>query len=116
MSRKNRRKKLRLKREKRGSCPRAKVNKRTGTRTKYLGHRVRDIGRAGLDSPKEFRGIMRAILHDYRKGCISKSKARGRLLLLYRLTFPEKNSKVRKLSPSTLARLRREIKEAMRRI
>ncbi len=82
----------------------------------YLGRRVRDVGKEGLDKPKEFRGIKKAILRDYKTGKISKKKARGRLLLLLRLTYIENNSKVRKISPKTRKRLREEIREAMRRL
>lgn len=100
----------------RGACPLPKVNPRTRRRTKYLGHRVRDVRGAGLDSPSEFRGILRDILRDYRRGCISEATARGRLLLLYRLTFPRHNRKARRISARTRQRLRREILRAMERL
>ena len=95
------------------SCPLPRRNPMTGRKTKYLGHRVRDVGGAGLDSPQEFRGILRDILRDYRRGCISEGTARGRLLLLYRLTYPSKNRKARRISPRTRRRLRAMIKQAM---
>jgi len=82
------------------------------TRYKYLGKKVRDIPPRGLTSPKEVRGILKAILRDYRSGRISAKKARGRLLLLYRLTYASKNSKLR-ASRRTRVILRNEIKHAM---
>jgi len=48
----------------------------------YLGKRVRDIGRPGLDRESEVRGICRAILRDYRKRRISYRTAMSRLNLL----------------------------------
>ncbi|MFA4641217.1 hypothetical protein [Pyrococcus kukulkanii] len=83
---------------------------------KYLGKRVRDIGKKGLDRPSEFRAIMKAIVRDYRKRRISKQTAKGRLLLLYRLTFKKNNKKLKNVSVKTLSRLRREIREAMSRL
>ena len=100
----------------RGSCPLPKVNPRTGRVTKYLGHRVPDVAGAGLDSPREFRQILKNIVRDYKSGCISRATARGRLLLLYRLTYPSKNQKIRKLSPRTRQELRAEIRRAMERL
>lgn len=99
---------LRLRGSRRGRCPGPRRNHRTGRVTKYLGHRVPDIGGAGLDSPREFRAIKNAVLQDYRNGCISMSTARGRLLLLYRLTYPSHNSKARNISPRTREALRGE--------
>lgn len=103
-------------RSKRGSCPLPRVNPRTGRVTKYLGHRVKDVKGAGLDSPEEYRGILREILRDYRAGCISERTACGRLLLLYRLTFPEHNSKASRIPAKVRQELRREIKRAMERL
>lgn len=101
---------------KRGSCPLPGVNPRTGRAAKYLGHRVRDVGGPGLDSPSEFRGILRAVLRDYRRGCISGETARGRLLLLYRLTYPRHNRGAAKIPAAARRRLRREILGALRRL
>ena len=81
---------------------------------KYLGKRVEDIGNNGLDHPEEFRGILKCILSDYERGKISKDTAKGRLLLLYRLTFPEHNHKVSKIPEKELKEIRKEIKEAMK--
>lgn len=103
-------------RGKRGSCPLPRVNPRTGRVTKYLGHRVPDVAGAGLDSPKEFRQILKGIMRDYRTGCISRATARGRLLLLYRLTYPSKNRKVQKLSPRARQELRAEIRRALEKL
>ena len=85
-------------------------------RNKYLGKRVRDTGLKGLDRPREYRDIMKAILDDARKGRIKRSTARGRLLLLYKLTYPEHNSKARGISSRTRERLRREIRRVMREV
>ena len=90
-----------------------KVNPRTGRRTKYLGHRVPDVRGAGLDSPSEFRRIKQEILEDYREGRIRKNTARGRLLLLLRLTYVKHNRNARNISPDTRRELRKEIREAM---
>ena len=97
-------------------CPLPRTNPRTGRKTKYIGHRVRDIKGAGLDSPTEYRGILKGILRDYRDGCISRATARGRLLLLYRLTYPKHNSKARKIPATTRESLRQEIKRALARL
>lgn len=88
--------------------------KKSNSRYVYLGKRVPDVGKPGLDRPSEFRRIERAIVRDYKSGKISKQKARGRLLLLYRLTDPRKNSKVRGWSPRTRQSVRVEIRQAMR--
>ena len=96
--------------------------RRSAKRNKYLGRGcknppcVRDIGRRGLDSPREFRGIMRRILRDYRAGRISRRTARGRLLLLYRLTYPRHNRKVSRMSARARRRIRDEIRRAMRKV
>lgn len=81
----------------------------------YLGKRVRDTGRRGLDRPKEFIGIAKAIARDYKAGRISKRKALGRYMLLMRLTSPKHNRKVRSWSPKTRARVRAEIRRIERR-
>ena len=86
------------------------------TKYKYLGKKVKDRGRKGLDSAKEFYDIIRAIVRDYRGGIISKETARGRLLLLYRLSFKKNNSKIKHLSNKTLERIRKRIKEEMSRL
>jgi len=83
------------------------------SRFKYLGKRVKDIALEGLDSPSEFYGILKAIIHDYKRGRITKSTARGRLLLLFRLTYPEKNKKVKRLAGSTRREIRKKIRLTM---
>ena len=83
------------------------------TRYKYLGRRVKDRREKGLDSAREFYDIMKAIMRDYKAGRISARTARGRLLLLYRLSFKKNNSKIRHLKNSTLQKIRRRIKELM---
>ena len=85
-----------------------------GNRYVYLGKRVRDIRPKGLTHAKEVLGIKKAILRDYRAGRISAKKARGRLLLLYRLV--RKDRDLRKLSSSTRKKLLGSIKAAMRKI
>ncbi len=85
----------------------------SGRRYKYLGRRVKDRGKKGLDSASEFYGIMKAIIRDWKAGRISAKTARGRLLLLYRLSFKKNNSKIQHLSNSTLQRIRRRIKKLM---
>jgi len=100
----------------RGRCPGPRVNPRTGTKTKYLGHRVPDVAGPGLDHPSEFRGIIREILRDYSGGCISRRTALGRLKLLYRLTHPSRNRKASRIPSGARRRLREEIKRAMERI
>ncbi len=82
-------------------------------RYKYLGKKVRDVGRRGLDRPVEYRRIKDEIVRDYRAGRISAKTAQGRLLLLYRLV--DKNSKLR-ASASTKRRLKSEIRAAMREV
>ena len=84
------------------------------TKYKYLGVKVRDIGKEGLDSPEEFKQIADAIIRDYKNGEIDEATARGRLLLLYRLTYPTKNKKVRSWSASTRRRIRNYILHLMR--
>ena len=85
-------------------------------RYKYLGRKVKDIRMKGLDSPKEFIKIAKYIVKQARAGTISRQKARGRLLLLYRLTSPKKNRKVAWWSRRTRVMVRNFIKKCMRSI
>ena len=85
-------------------------------RYKYLGKKVKDVGACGLDRPSEYYGIIRAIMRDYKNGEISKATARGRLLLLYRLTYPSKNSKARSIPPAERERIRERIIKAMEKL
>ena len=48
----------------------------------YLGKRVKDTGKPGLDSVREVLGIVRAIMLDYRLKRISKKLAMRRLSIL----------------------------------
>jgi len=57
-------------------------NPRTGRKTVYLGHRVKDTRKPGLDTLTEVRGIALAIKRDYKNGRISRRKAMARLNLL----------------------------------
>ena len=65
-----------------------KKNPRTGRRTVYLGHRVRDVSKPGLDSLKEVENICKAILNDYRRGRISAREANGRFARLHNTIIP----------------------------
>ncbi|MEM4039227.1 MAG: hypothetical protein QXS58_01375 [Thermoplasmata archaeon] len=85
-------------------------------RTVYLRKRVRDVRKKGLDSVSEFYGIMREIMKDYRLGKISAKKARGRLLLLYRLTFRRKNRKVASIPKKWRLKIREDIRKLMKKI
>ena len=78
---------------------------------KYLGRRVKDTRKKGLDSIREYKDLAEAILRDYRYGRISKKTAQGRLLLLYRLVY--NNSKLR-VSKESKDRLAEWIKKKMR--
>lgn len=84
-----------------------------GRKNVYLGTRVKDVGKEGLDDPREFRGIMRAIENDLKNRRIDIQEARGRLLLLYRLTDPSKNKKVRNWSERTRTQIQQEIRRKM---
>ena len=89
---------------------------RRKSRYKYLGRRVKDRGKKGLDSASEFYDIAKAIMRDWKAGRISAGTARGRLLLLYRLSFKKNNSKIQHLSNKTLQRIRKHIKELMKEV
>ena len=80
---------------------------------KYLGKKVKDARKSGLDSISEFERIKKSIVEDYKAGRIDQKKARGRLLLLYRLTFKDKNSKIEHIPESKLKRLRDRIRDTM---
>ncbi|MEM4460650.1 MAG: hypothetical protein QXY70_00755 [Nanopusillaceae archaeon] len=82
-------------------------------RTVYLGKRVRDVRKKGLDSISEFYGIMREIMRDYRLGRINAKKAKGRLLLLYLLTFRRKNKNVMAIPKKQRIKIRNDIKKLL---
>ena len=71
-----------------GERKKMRKNPRTGRRTVYLGHRVRDTGEAGLDSLREVRDICEEIIEDYRKGRITKKQASGRFARLHNTVLP----------------------------
>lgn len=76
---------------------------------KYLGKKVKDFGKVGLDRPKEFIQIAKKIKSDVKSGRISKKTARGRFGLLSRLLNPKKNSKIRGWSKRTRERVKTAI-------
>ena len=86
------------------------------TKYKYLGRKVKDRGKKGLDSAKEFYDMIKAIVRDYKSREISKETARGRLLLFYRLSFKKNNSKIKHLSNKTPQRIRERIRQEMSRL
>lgn len=67
--------------------------RRGGRRNVYLGKRVKDVRKPGLDTLTEVRGICRAILNDYKCGKISKKTASGRFARLHNAIIP-RNSKL----------------------
>ncbi len=79
----------------------------------YLGVNVSDIGKKGLSNKKEFEEIIKAILSDYNKGKITKKIAKGRLLLLYHLTYKKNNSNLR-ISRKTASEIRKIIRSMMK--
>ncbi|RLF66768.1 MAG: hypothetical protein DRN30_01520 [Thermoplasmata archaeon] len=85
----------------------------TMAKTKYLGKRVKDIRKKGLDTLSEYYNIMKAVIKDYRSHRISRNVAKGRLLLLYRLSFKKNNSKIKHLATKSLNALRQKLKKAM---
>jgi len=81
----------------------------------YLGVRVKDIGRKGLSHATEIKRIADKIYDDYKKHRISRNTARGRLLLLYKLSFKKNNSRL-VTSGRGLAIIRKYIRNLMSRI
>ena len=81
---------------------------------RYLGKRVPDIRKHGLDTATEVREIARLIEVDYRKKRISYRTAMARYNLLELLL--KKNKKLAHLSPGTKESLRREIEDYKERI
>jgi len=62
-------------------------------RNVYLGTKVKDIGRKGLDTLKEVEGICKAILKDFKTHKITYAKAVRRLVFL-KTTVIKRNSKL----------------------
>lgn len=73
----------------------------------YLGRRVPDTGRKGLDNLNELRGIIRAIIDDVRRGRISPQLGMRRMVLLYLVSKKVFLTKYR--SPLLYAQARRMI-------
>jgi len=71
-----------------GKKKKMRKNPRTGRKTVYLGHRVKDTGEPGLDSLDEVRRLSKAILEDYREGRINKKTASGRFARLHNTVIP----------------------------
>jgi hypothetical protein len=57
-------------------------------RYKYLGKKVPDVNKCGLDTLSEVEGICKAIIRDYKSGHIGKRTASGRFHLLYYVVIP----------------------------
>ena len=99
MGRKRKSRKGKRRKRKRNIAKVKRKNPRTGRKTYYLGHRVKDTGEAGLDSLREVEDICKAILNDYRKGRLTKKEASGRFARLHNTIIPRDKSlrgKVRK--------------------
>ena len=71
--------------------------RRTGRRRNiYLGHRVPDTRKPGLDNLREVEGISRAIVQDYRRGRINRRKALRRLNFLKLIVSRDRDFQGRK--------------------
>ncbi|NJE01834.1 hypothetical protein [Thermococcus sp. JdF3] len=68
----------------------------------YLGKRVKDTGRKGLDNLREVEDICKAILSDYQRGKISYAKAMRRLVFL-RTTVIKRSEKLVGKKPKAYA-------------
>ena len=66
-----------------------KKNPKTGRKTYYLGHRVKDTGEPGLNSLREVEGIAKKIYEDYKKGRLTKEEANGRFARLHNTVLPK---------------------------
>jgi len=85
-------------------------NPRTGRKTVYLGHRVPDIRRAGLDNPREVRGIVNEILEDYERGRISYRTAMSRLNLLSLIVKKDRDFRGKREAYRIIEKGREELK------
>ncbi len=65
-----------------------KKNPRTGRKTYYLGWRVKDTGKSGLDSVAEVERICKKIYQDYKAGRLDKREASGRFAKLHNTIIP----------------------------
>ena len=85
-------------------------NPRTGRPTWYLGHRVPDTKHAGLDNPREVRGIVREILEDYQKGRIPYRTAMSRLNILTLIVKKDRDFRGKREAYRIIERGREELK------
>jgi hypothetical protein len=69
-------------------CKGKKKNPRTGRKTYYLGHRVKDTGKPGLSTIKECENIAKAIYNDYKRGKLTAKEASGRMARLHNGIIP----------------------------
>lgn len=58
------------------------------SKTIYLGKRVKDVGKKGLDRASEVEGICKAIISDYKRGKIDYKTAMARLNFLQTTVIP----------------------------
>ena len=80
---------------------------------KYLGVRVPDTKKPGLDNLAEVKGIAKAIEQDYKRGRISKTLALRRLALLKLVVMRDRDfadEKKRSKAISYIDRIRARIK------
>ena len=85
-------------------------NPRTGRPTWYLGHRVKDTKVAGLDNPREVRGIVNEILEDYEKGRIPYKTASSRLNILKLIVKKDRDFRGKREAYRIIKRGREELK------
>jgi len=81
------------------------------SKNKYLGKRVRDINRPGLDSIREVKDIANAIVKDYQAGKITYRTAMSRENLLSLAVARDRDFKGKKLQEA-----KRAIEEARRKL
>jgi len=77
----------------------------------YLGHRVPDTGKPGLDNVNEVKGICRAILEDYRKRRISYRTAMSRLNLLKLIVKKDHEFRGKREAYKIIDRAKKELEE-----
>jgi hypothetical protein len=75
--------------QKRNPAKVKKKNPRTGRKTYYLGHRVKDTGKAGLSTIAECERLAKAIYNDYKRGRLTKKEASGRFARLHNAIIPK---------------------------